>query len=273
MWHEDGRSLRFTAPRRWRQLSRAITAEVIERTINEWRRPASPTAGALLWLWRDLQPGAGWGLLDSDSRPKSAFYALRRASQPLHLSITDEGTNGLNLHLVNDTPWVATGKLTLRCLRDGKMPVIEAERDVTVAPHAGLTIGAFALFERFYDAGHCYRFGPAAHDTVHATFAAENSDRPQEAFHFLGPPTFAAEETMSALLGEDDVGFFLDLKAATATRFIEIADNAFLPDDNCFHMAFGHRKIVRLVPPRHSSGNLRPSGRVSALTLRDDVIY
>jgi beta-mannosidase len=273
LWNEDGRSLRSGEPRRWRHLSRAITAEVIERTIDEWRRPASTTAGALLWLWRDLQPGAGWGLLDSCGRPKSAFCALRRASQPLRLSITDEGTNGLYLHLVNDTPRATTGKLTLRCLKDGKMPVIEAVRDVSVAPHGGLSIGAFEMFDRFFDAGHCYRFGPAAHDTVHATFAADDSDQPHEAFHFLCPPTPAVDQTMVAVLDEDDAGFFLDLQVATATRFVEIADNEFLPDDNYFHMAFGHRKIVRLAPPQHSSGNLRPSGRVSALTLSDDVKY
>ena len=273
LWGEDGRSLRASAPVRWRQLSRAISAEVIERTIDEWRRPASTTAGALLWLWRDLQPGAGWGLLDGDSRPKSAFYALRRASQPLRLSISDEGTNGLYLHLVNDTPRAFSGQLTLRCLKDGKIPVIEAMREVTVAPHAGLSIGAFALFDRFFDAGHCYRFGPAPHDTVHAMFAAGDSDRPQEAFHFLGPPTSAVDQTIGAVLGEDDAGFFLDLQATTATRFVEIADDAFLPDDNYFHLAPGHRKIVRLAPPLHSSGYVRPSGRISALTLSGDVKY
>jgi beta-mannosidase len=273
LWNEDGRSLRASAPLRWRRLSRGISAEVIERTIDEWRRPASTTAGALLWLWRDLQPGAGWGLLDCDGRPKSAYYALRRAALPLRLSITDEGTNGLYLHLVNDTPRAVTGQLTLRCLKDGRTAVIEATRDVTVAPHAGLSIGAFALFDRFFDAGHCYRFGPAAHDTVHAAFTADSSDLPQEAFHFLGPPTSAAEGTMSVMLDEDGAGFFLDLQASTATRFIEIADNAFLPDDNYFHMAPGHRRIVRLAPPRHASGHVRPSGRVSALSLNTDVKY
>jgi beta-mannosidase len=273
LWNEDGRSLRAIEPGRWRQLSRAITAEVIERTIDEWRRPASTTAGALIWLWRDLQPGAGWGLLDCHGRPKSAFYALRRASQPLRLSITDEGTNGLYLHLVNDTPRGVTGKLTLRCLRDDKTPVIEAERNVTIAPHAGLSIGAFALFDRFFDAGHCYRFGPAAHDTVHGTFATEDSDRPQEAFHFLRPPTSAVDGTIDAALREDDAGFFLELQVATATRFIEIVDNEFLPDDNYFHMASGYRKIVRLLPLQPSSDNARPSGRVSALTLSGGVKY
>lgn len=273
LWHEDGAHLRVTDPRRWRQLSRAIVAEVIERTIDEWRRPASGAAGALLWLWRDLQPGAGWGLLDSDSRPKSAFYALRRAAQPLRLSITDEGTNGLYLHLVNDTPQPATGTLSLRCLKDGTTPVIEASREVTVAAHGSLSIGAFALFDRFFDAGHCYRFGPAPHDTVHATFATEHAEQPLEAFHFLGPPTSTTDHSLDAGIGHDISGFFLELHADTATRFIEIDDDDFLPDDNYFHMAPGHRRIVRLAPARPSSAGFHPSGRISALTISGDVTY
>lgn len=273
LWNEDGRSLRHSDPPRWRQLSRAIAAEVIERTIDEWRRPTSITAGALLWLLRDLQPGAGWGLLDADSRPKSTFYALRRASLPLRLSITDEGTNGLYLHIVNDTPQSVTGQLNLRCLKDGKIPVIEASRDVTIAPHSGLSIGSFDLLDRFFDAGHCYRFGPAPHDTIHASFIAEGADQPLNAFHFLSPPTSVLDHTIEAALGQDDAGFFLDLQVSAATRFIEIADVAFRPDDNFFHLAPGHRKIVRLAPPQDSSDDLRPTGRVSALTLKGDAKY
>jgi beta-mannosidase len=273
LWHEDGHSLRRSDPARWRRLSRAIAAEVIERTIDEWRRPASATAGALLWLWRDLQPGAGWGLLDSDGRPKSTFYALRRASAPLRLSISDEGTNGLYLHLVNDTSQAVAGQLSLRCLKDGKISVIDAAREVTVAPHAGLSIGAFALFDRFFDAGHCYRFGPAPHDTVHASFVPDGCDQRQDAFHFLAPPTAVIDQPLKALLGEDDNGFFLALDAAVTTRFVDIADDAFLPDDNFFHLAPGHRKIVRLTPRRPAPDRLRPSGRVSALTASGDITY
>ncbi len=273
LWGEDGRRLRHDDPPRWRQLSRGIVAEVIERTIDEWRRPTSPTAGALIWLWRDLRPGAGWGLLDSDDRPKSAFYAMRRAASPLHLSISDEGTNGLYLHLMNDLPQTVAGKLTLRCLKDGKISVIEATRDVTLAPHAGLSLGSFEMFDRFFDAGHCYRFGPPSHDTVHAAFVTADADQKSEAFHFLSPPTSVLDQPINVVLDKDEAGFFLTLETATTVRFVEIGDNEFLPDDNYFHMAPGHRKIIRLTSPLHAAEHLRPSGRVSALTLNGNVPY
>ena len=56
-------------------------------------------------------------------------------------------------------------------------------------------------------------------------------------------------------------------------RFIEIADDAFLPDDNYFHLAPGHRKIVRLAPRKHAAGDSRPSGHIVALTLKSDIAY
>jgi beta-mannosidase len=265
LWNEDGRRLRHDDPVRWRRLSRAIVAEIVERTIDEWRRPASVTGGALLWLWRDLWPGAGWGVLDSEGRPKSAFHALRRAAQPLRLSITDEGTNGLYLHLVNDGAREVTGRLALRCLKDGRIPVIEAARDVTVAPHGGHSIGAFALFDRFFDAGDCYKFGPAPHDVVHAAFAASGSSQVVEAFHFLKSPARAAPGTLTATLGEDDSGYFLRIEASAAMRFVEIADDAFRTDDNYFHIVPGYDRIIRLVRLPGISDTQRPTGTVSAL--------
>jgi beta-mannosidase len=265
LWGEDGRVLRETDPARWRGLSRAITAEIIERTLDEWRRPASTTAGALLWLWRDLWPGAGWGLLDSDGRPKSAFHALRRAALPLRLSITDEGTNGLYLHLVNDSPRAVSGTLALRCLRDGKTPVIEASREVTVEPHSGMSLGSFELFDRFFDAGHCYRFGPAAHDVVHATFEGAYAGPQAEAFHFLAPPGGGSDQIVEAALDQDSDGFFLKLHTEKTVKFVEITDGHFVPEDNYFHLGPGTTKIVRLKPFSSSMTANRPSGHVGAL--------
>ena len=49
-----------------------------------------------------LVAGAGWGVVDSHGGPKAAYYYLRRAMQPVGIFATDEGVNGLALHLVHD---------------------------------------------------------------------------------------------------------------------------------------------------------------------------
>ena len=51
--------LRRDDPERYLTLGRAAVAEVMEATFAEWRRAASVTAGGLVWLYRDLAPGAG----------------------------------------------------------------------------------------------------------------------------------------------------------------------------------------------------------------------
>ncbi|MGO8658306.1 hypothetical protein ACC771_22335, partial [Rhizobium ruizarguesonis] len=80
-------------------LSRAVTGEVIEETFAEWRRKGSACNGALVWTLQDLLPGPGWGVIDSTGEPKPVWYAMRRAFRPVQVVFTDEGTNGLDVHV------------------------------------------------------------------------------------------------------------------------------------------------------------------------------
>ncbi len=99
----DPLALRAADPERYLALGRVVSAEVMAATVAEWRRHGSGCNGALIWFLRDLWPGAGWGVVDSRGRPKAAYWALRRAFAPRALFLTDEGTNGLAAHLVNDS--------------------------------------------------------------------------------------------------------------------------------------------------------------------------
>ena len=95
-------------------------------------------AGGLVWQIQDLVPGAGWGVIDAAGRPKPAWYALRRAFRSQQVLITDEGLNGLQLHLLNETNVPLEARLRLTCLKDGTHPVREAEHPIT---HSGAKCG------------------------------------------------------------------------------------------------------------------------------------
>ena len=95
--------MRYGNPARYLDLSRAVSGEVMEATYAEWRRAASNCAGALVFTYQDLLPGAGWGVVDPDGEPKPVFYALKRAFRPVQVMLTDEGTNGLAVHAINET--------------------------------------------------------------------------------------------------------------------------------------------------------------------------
>jgi beta-mannosidase len=101
-------------------LSRAVSGEVVEATFAEWRRQGSSCNGALVWTLQDLLPGAGWGVIDATGEPKPIWYAMRRAFRPVQVLLTDEGTNGLDVHVINESEHGLQLDLEVLCLRHGR---------------------------------------------------------------------------------------------------------------------------------------------------------
>ncbi|HEY8312476.1 MAG TPA: hypothetical protein VIG47_18040, partial [Gemmatimonadaceae bacterium] len=62
MFGVDPVAQRYGDPERYLAIGRVAGGELMSRTIAEWRRADSPCGGALVWLYRDLRPGAGWGV-------------------------------------------------------------------------------------------------------------------------------------------------------------------------------------------------------------------
>ena len=161
----DAVALRSTDPARYLELSRAITAELMLRVFAEWRRPGSGCGGGLVWFWKDLRPGAGWGIVDSAGRPKSVYWALQRAWAPRAVLMTDEGLNGVDLHVHNEVGDALEGELELLLLR-GRQRTAQARIPISVAAWEARTFSAEALIGHFEDPTWAYRFGPARHEVV-----------------------------------------------------------------------------------------------------------
>ena len=145
-----------------------VTGEVMADVFGEWRRPESGCGGGIvLWL-RDLVPGAGWGLLDHEGRPKPAALALAPTLQPTAVWFVDEGLNGLDLHVANDGPEPLEGTLTVGLLREDGSLGESAEVELAVPAHGHHVAGVEALLGRFADVTYAYRFGPPQHAGVRA---------------------------------------------------------------------------------------------------------
>ena len=87
-------------PERYLDLvARGRRGEVMAATFAEWRRArlAVPRRAGLV----PARPVAGRGLgrRRRHGAPKAAYYALRRAFRPVQVALTDEGVNGLAIHL------------------------------------------------------------------------------------------------------------------------------------------------------------------------------
>src|SRR5262249_35594260 len=150
----------------------------------EWRRPGSSCRGALVWFLRDLECGAGWGLIGADGVPKAAYYYLRRALQPCALSLSDEGCNGLYLHAVNETALPIPGGLERRLFKDAGHCTEVAGDALTLAPRSSQSWPAAAWFAGFRDLSYAFRFGPPDTRVVVARFAEARGATLAEAFHF-----------------------------------------------------------------------------------------
>jgi beta-mannosidase len=264
--------LRYVDFVRYVHLSRAVSCVLIEETFNEWRRVGSTCQGALVWQWQDVVPGAGWGLLDSRGRRKPAWYALRRACRTRQIILTDEGLNGLAVHILNERAEPLRAKLRLACLSNGQVAAREAEREIEVAARSAICLWGAELFPAFFDITQAYRFGPPAHNvtiaSLHDPFSGELI---ADTCHF---PDIAALQPhdigLSADVVRDGDGWALRLMATSFAQFLSVDDEAFTAAENWFHLPPGQERHIALLPDGREMAP--PRGEVRALNM-DRVVH
>jgi len=266
LYGQDAARLRSHDPSRYLELSRAVVAELVTETLSEWRRIGSRCSGALVWQLQDVVPGAGWGMIDAYRRPKSPWYAMQHVLQPQQILLTDEGLNGLDIHLLNDSPQALDVQVEIVALRDGKVPLARAHREVRVAAHGGLRLNSADLLERFFDFSYAYRFGPRAHNAVIASMYSASGSLLSQAFYF-------PERTQSGVFERGEIGleahteccdgqWWLTIQSRCLARYVQISAADFLPQDNWFHLAPGTSARVKLL--RHDAIARHPFAAVDA---------
>ncbi len=243
----DPVALRGRDVERYHALSRAVPGELMRRVFAEWRAPGSECGGALVWLHRDPLPGAGWGIVDATGCPKSAYWHLKRAWAPRSLHLTDEGLDGIAIHVVNDAPAPLRATVEIELLRDGRIATARAARAVEVRAHGSLTLGADALLGHFTDCANAYRFGPAKHDVVAARLVLGDGTVLSEDFLFPAGMNLASQgaarvEARAARAGAGRV--IVTLRSDAFLQGVRVACEGYEPDDNHFHMAPHREKVI-----------------------------
>lgn len=262
----EPQTLRIGDFRRYLELSRAVTGEVMEATLAEWRRPASTCGGALAFTLQDVMPGPGWGMIGVDGRPKPAWFAWKRACRPVQAVFSDEGTNGIDIHLLNETASPVAASLEITCLRDGRIPVVSGRRELDLPARGTRSFACTDFFGAFFDTGHAYRFGPPSHDIVIARLAdSMTGGIIAEAFHFpLGRAEAMHDADIAVELFENHGRFWLELSSNAFAQSVSIQTEGFMPDDNWFHLAPGHIKHIALSACKEDLEG-RPSGTLCSL--------
>ena len=268
----DPIALRSQDLERYYALSRVVTGEVMKTTYAEWRRADSACGGALVWFYKDLWPGAGWGIVDSENRPKAVYHYLRRAWAARALLMTDEGLNGLQLHAINETAAACAVRIELELLQAGRIRIAQAERDLTIAPRTTLALHADDLLGHFTDITYAYRFGPPKHDTVIARMTcAQTGATIGEDFYFphgLNLPLQPASRIEANAEFDDDGNVRITLLSDCLLQSVQIAAADFVASENYFHCAPNRPRHILL---KSIKSLAKCKVYISALNLHDSI--
>ncbi|WP_127784268.1 glycosyl hydrolase [Rhodococcus sp. X156] len=253
-------------PARYLDLGRAAVCEAVQACFEHWRRAESGCAGALVLTLRDLEPGAGWGLLDSTGAPKAPWYVLRRLSAPVAVSITDEGLDGLRVDAWNDRPHDLPGVLVVTAHQRLGARQVLAETDVVLPAHGSGTWWVDALVGTFLDLNHAHGFGPQTYDAL--TVQLRTATGSTRAVRLLG----GADRPLQTDVGlaatatrDGDGGWALEISTRGTAQHVHVDVAGFLPEDSWFHLGAGDRRVVALRPTGPDAPAL-PAGTVGALS-------
>ncbi|MBI1423650.1 MAG: glycoside hydrolase family 2 protein [Gammaproteobacteria bacterium] len=249
LFNQDPVALRSFDMPRYLALSRITSGEMMEQVFSEWRSPHSTCGGGLVWFYKDLWPGAGWGILDSRGQAKACYRYLQRVWQAQTVVMTDEGLDGVQLHVINERASDLDCRVELQLLRDGRVVVAKADQALTVPARASATLGSDEVLKGFYDVAYIYRFGPPKHDVVVATLFDANDKVIAEAFHFPGmrKTDFQKQVKLTAVArGLDNGDYQLQLECDTFLQAVHFDAKGYVASDEYFHLVPGRVKQITL---------------------------
>jgi beta-mannosidase len=256
----DALALRYSDHERYLMLGRAVTGVAMAQAFAQWRSSDSECRGALVWFWRDLWAGAGWGLLDDAGEPKACWWMLRRTLQPLFLALTDEGLNGLYVRLGNESSRPVQVRLRVGIYRDGLTELMHAESQEVLHPASNTSRPLMNMFDGFFDFTHAYRFGPRGHDVVAVTLRDAQDRLIAQHVHWLDTAGLAAgtDLGLAASVQEHNGCAELTLTTVRAARGVHVHVPGWRPEDNYFDLLPGQQRVIQLhaisSPPRALGG-------------------
>lgn len=85
------------------RVSQLIQGEGYKYAIEHLRRRRPYCGGSLFWMYADMWGEVGWSVVDYYLNKKLSYYLVKRAYQPLIVSIKEE-EYGASVWIINDTP-------------------------------------------------------------------------------------------------------------------------------------------------------------------------
>lgn len=127
-------------------LSQVAQAEALKMCVEHWRSQKFLTAGAIIWQFNDCWPVTSWSLVDSELRPKAAYWYSKRFFAPLLLVIRPNQQN-LDFWAVNDTLAACHGRLVISIFKLLGKRADVLEQTVSIAANKCAFLASLKLIE------------------------------------------------------------------------------------------------------------------------------
>jgi beta-mannosidase len=274
LFNVDPATLRSFDMPRYLELSRITSGEMMSRAYAEWRSGHSRNAGALVWYFKDLWAATGWGIVDHRGIPKAAYYQLKRLWQTRQLTLTDEGLDGLDLHLINETGEAIEGFVEVQLLREPNLVISKHEVAVSIPERSKQCLSVDAILGSFRDVNYAYRFGPQSHHVVIATWSNSRREIISEAFHLnrsRDPETqpLTPEMIQADAQSLNDGRYCVTLRSDRFLHSVRLTSPGYIPDDNYFHLSGARLRTLHFKPTDQRSRNFSVS--IEALNVFGEV--
>ncbi|MCD2111443.1 glycosyl hydrolase [Rhodococcus rhodochrous] len=266
----DPAEVRWSDPARYLALGRAAICEAFTEVLQYWRRSGSGCRGALILSARDLQPGAGWGVLDADGNPKAPWWVLARVFAPVTVLLTDDGLDGLRVDAINDTADVLDVTLQLQAHTPSGAVPVDVSVPLHLAPHETRVFSWASVTGGFTDVNFAYRFGPRTFDAATARLVDHAGAVLAESVHLVGGPARPVERGIGLTATARPVpdGWSVEVRTEGAAQYVHLDVTGGDLQDSWFHLPPGGSRTITV---RACDPAATPIGRVGALNSATSV--
>ena len=219
--------------------SQVVQGEALKACIEHWRRNKFQTAGTLIWQLNDCWPVTSWSLIDSDLQPKAAYYYVRRAFQPVLVSMV-RNENKIETWVTNDTLQPISITLKMNYLNFNNESLFATENNLEVNPNCSMCVTQLDFHSLPVDGAASYLH---AELLLHGKVVSENRYFMKRFKHISLPKP----EFNSRLQKKTTHCYMLRLKTSAFAKSIQIkSDFKLRLQDNYFDLDAHHEKEVEI---------------------------
>jgi beta-mannosidase len=186
--------------------------------------------------------------------------------------LSDEGLDGVNVHVLNDGPAPLKGEVEVQLLHAGRVAAA-TRASIEIPAHSGRTLQSDALFGYFTDCNHAYRFGPAKYEVIVARLIDAEGHVLAEDFLFpcgMSLPRERGARIEAKVSRNEDGRVQVTLASDVFLQDVRIEAAGFRASDSHFHLSPSLHRRIDFYPEADAPPIFE--GTIEALNLAETVV-